>query len=238
MAKRIALVGGAGLMGRVTARDLIESGFEVVVADIDVDAAARLAADLGPRATAIRTDASDPASVRMAIGGCAAVVNVCQYYYNLSIMEAALDARLPYCDLGGMFHLTKRQLDLDQAFRDRDLLAILGIGSCVGLTNIMGAYIAERLASLDYLHCYDGFWPLQEGLDWAYSIDTIFDEITSRPMVWRDGRMLELEPLGEPEPFWFEHGIGQQTCVLTLHSEAATLARPAACTAAPSNAVT
>lgn len=221
--RRIALIGGAGLMGRVTARDLVESGCEVTIGDIDHDAAAALAQTLGPRARAVRTDAGDVASVLAAIRDADAVVNVSQYYFNLTVMEACLEARVSYADLGGLFHLTKRQLELGGRFRDRGITAILGIGSCVGVTNLMAAYIAARLAKVEYLRCWDAYAPAETGIAWAYSIDTIFDEITGRPMVWRDGRMLELEPLSEPEPFLFGHGIGLLECHHSLHSEAATL---------------
>jgi len=221
--KRIALIGGAGLMGRVTARDLVESGYEVTIADINEEAAREVAQPLGSRARVVRTDAGDISSVLAAVEGADAVVNVAQYYFNLTVMEACLQARLPYADLGGLFHLTRRQLELDARFRELGITAILGIGSCVGVTNLMAAYIASRLAKVDYLHCWDGFAPAEDGLAWAYSIDTIFDEITGRPMVWRGGRMLELEPLSEPQPFLFEHGIGMLDCHHSLHSEAVTL---------------
>ncbi|OGN87000.1 MAG: hypothetical protein A2X23_12530 [Chloroflexi bacterium GWC2_73_18] len=221
--KRIALVGGAGLMGRATARDLVGSGFAVTIADIDLDGARQMAATLGPDAAAVRADASDVASLLTAFQGADAVVNVSQYYFNLPVMEACLEARLSYCDLGGLYHTTLKQLAMGERFADRGLLAILGIGSAVGLTNVMGAYIADRLATIDHLRCYDAYAPAEEGLSWAYSLETIFDEIMSRPMVWRDGRMLELDPLSEPERFFFDHGIGDRLVHHTLHSEVATL---------------
>lgn len=221
--KRIALIGGAGLMGRVTARDLVESGYEVVIADINEEAAREVAQPLGARARVVRTDAGDVASVVAAADGADAVVNVAQYYFNLTVMEACLQVGLPYADLGGLFHLTRRQLELDARFRARGITAVLGIGSCVGVTNLMAAYIASRLAKVDFLRCWDGYAPAEDGLAWAYSIDTIFDEITGRPMVWRGGQMLELDPLSEPEPFLFDHGIGMLQCHHSLHSEATTL---------------
>jgi lysine 6-dehydrogenase len=219
----IALIGGAGLMGRVTARDLVESGRSVVIADINIDGARRLAEQLGPSASARAVDAGDVRSILAAIEGCAAVINVSQYYFNLTVMEACLEAGLPYCDLGGLYHTTLRQLELDAAFKARGLLAILAIGSASGVTNVMGRYGAERLAQVDAIRCYDAYWPPEEGLRWSYSLNTIFDEITSRPMVWRDRTMIEVEPLSEVEDFFFDHGIGLQQVHHSLHSEVNTL---------------
>ena len=40
-------------------------------------------------------------------------LNATDYPFNLDVMRAALAARVPYADLGGLFHMTRRQYELD-----------------------------------------------------------------------------------------------------------------------------
>ena len=62
---RVAVVtGGSGGIGAVVCSRLIQSGFEVVVADTDISAAQNVAANLGPKASAFHVDVTDEASVR------------------------------------------------------------------------------------------------------------------------------------------------------------------------------
>ena len=61
---RVAVVTGAGSgIGAALARGFVAEGAVVVVADIDGDAAAATASDIGSAATSARVDVADPASV-------------------------------------------------------------------------------------------------------------------------------------------------------------------------------
>lgn len=65
---RVAVVtGGAGGIGRATARTLVAEGARVVIADIDADAGADAASELGDAAAFVRVDVSDPNQVQAAV---------------------------------------------------------------------------------------------------------------------------------------------------------------------------
>ena len=63
----------------------------------------------------------------------------------------------------------------------------------------------------------------RDSLAWPYSLATILDEMTERPVIFRASKFLELEPLSEEEAFDFRAPIGHRITHLTLHSEPATL---------------
>lgn len=65
-----AIVTGAGSgIGAALSRALVAAGAEVLVTDIDADAAQRTATELGDRATAARLDVTDAAAVQAAVDG-------------------------------------------------------------------------------------------------------------------------------------------------------------------------
>src|SRR5688572_3697761 len=126
------VVFGAGAMGRITARDLVEfaRGAQIVVADYDEQAAKEVARSLarrGGRTSHARVDATDVAASARLLEGAFAVLNCLQYQLNLDVMRAALRARCHYVDLGGLFHVTRKQLRLHREFRRAGRLAVLGM---------------------------------------------------------------------------------------------------------------
>jgi NAD(P)-dependent dehydrogenase (short-subunit alcohol dehydrogenase family) len=101
---RVAIVtGGAGLLGSEFCKTLVEAGAQVVVADLDVDAAARLADSLnadceaGIGALAVATDVTDPGSVQIMVG------TALQAFGRLDILvnSAALDPKFDPDHSGG-----------------------------------------------------------------------------------------------------------------------------------------
>ena len=70
---RVILVAGAGAIGSALARRYASEGAAVVLGDIDVDAAHKVAAEIasnGARATAIHLDGADEPSIAAAIAAC------------------------------------------------------------------------------------------------------------------------------------------------------------------------
>jgi saccharopine dehydrogenase-like NADP-dependent oxidoreductase len=220
---KIALL-GAGIIGEVIARDLAiwDRPDEVVVGDLDGDRAARVAVEHGFSSLAV--DSRDPASLDAFLAGADVVMNAAQYQINLDSMEGALRAGAHYTDLGGLFHTTRKQLELGDRFREAGLTAVLGIGSCPGIANVHAGDLGQRLDTVESVVIYNGATTdPSDTLKWPYSLWTIFDEISEPAMVFRNGEFVEVEPLGEEEEFEFREPIGRRTAHLSLHSEVATI---------------
>src|SRR5262249_34744131 len=128
----------------------------ILVADHDGETARRLARPFDGRVRAIEIDAARVAATAHALAGAFAIVNCCPHEFNLPLMEAALRARAHYCDLGGLFHVTRRQLRLDARFRRAGLLALPGIGAAPGVVNVLARAAADGMERVDEIHVLVG----------------------------------------------------------------------------------
>jgi saccharopine dehydrogenase-like NADP-dependent oxidoreductase len=228
---KIVVVGGAGAMGRITVRDLAETAphdIDIVAADRDLPAARRVAAEMPRRVSPGEVDASSRASLARALRGATVVVNACHHDFNLRVMDAALDARSHYCDLGGLFHVTRRQLRRDAQFRRAGLLAVCGMGSAPGIVNVMARAAADALDRVTEIHVAVGTRDRTPRLgkfllETSYSIQTVLDEASQPAALFTRGALWFVEPLSHAEPVRFPAPVGLQHPACTLHSELATL---------------
>jgi len=171
-------------------------------------------------------DARDPVSLERALAGAGVCVNCADYRLNLDVMEGALRAGCHYIDLGGLFHMTRRQLGLDDRFRAAGLTAVLGMGSAPGKTNLLASAAIARLgAEPEALEIWAATRdPAAAGHPFPipYSAQTLLDELRLRPVVLHEGELVEVEPLsGAARRELPELGVVE--AIYTLHSELATL---------------
>jgi len=213
---------GAGAMGGSVARLLgRHDDVEIRVVDADERRAHAVAAAVG-RADAVGLP---PDGLTPEAFGEADAVAVClPYRLNLDAMRAALTAGVPYVDLGGLFHMTRRQLELDGEFREAGIPAILGVGACPGLSNVLARLAAERLDTVTSIDIVDGSVdPARQGFAVPYSAETILDELDLPAMVFEDGELREVPAGSGAIEYEFPEPVGRMEAVYTLHSELATL---------------
>lgn len=224
---RIVVLGGAGKMGCISVQDLAGDSrvTEVILADRDVGQGKIVADTIGSsKVTIRRVDLTQRDELMAVLVGADACLNATVYYFNLAVMEACLEARVPYTDMGGLFHNTRKQLGLSDRFAEAGVSAVLGMGSAPGVPNLQARYAADRLDTIDTIRIYDGIKPPPpDDLRFTYAVPTIVDELTEPPMVFRDGEFVACKPLSEFEDYWFAAPLGLLPMHLSLHSEVATL---------------
>lgn len=229
IARSYVVLGGCGVIGRTVVRDLLASDRRnrVLIADYDGRAAASYARNLrSRRARGVLADASKPAALARLLRGHAAVLNCVQHDFNLRVMRAALEAGVHYVDLGGLFHWTRRQLRLDARFRRAGLVAILGGGCAPGITNVLARLVCDRLDRVETIRIRVGAVdraPRPAGFVFPYSAQTIVEEMTLKPWIFRGGRFRAIAPRSKWERVRFPAPVGRQWCVCTRHSEIATI---------------
>jgi len=221
---------GAGLMGRAVVHDLAGAREvrDIVVADFDRERAQEVARKFGDgKASGLVADVRDTRRLAKVLRGCEVVVNCTQYNWNLEVMRAALAARVHYMDLGGLYHMTKKQFALDRDFRRIGKLAIPGMGGAPGITNVMARALADKMERVDSIRVYNAGADEQKydsPIAYSFSIATILDELTMSPIHFVGGRYVEKPMLSEPESGTFPAPIGKITLRHSIHSELGTLA--------------
>jgi lysine 6-dehydrogenase len=223
---RVAVLGAGGTIAPAIVRDLAES--EEVTAmrllDIDLRRAEAVATEHGGgKAQARQADATKDLAEQLA--GMEVLVNSAAYRINLAAMRASLDAGCHYMDLGGLYHVTAEQLKLSKEFEQRGRLALLGIGSAPGKTNLLAARAVRELPgkpiSISVLAAGRDLDP-PEKLSFPYAVRTLLDEITMAPMALINGRPQEMRPLQDGPSADFGEPIGVADTIFTLHSEVLT----------------
>src|SRR5207247_8338796 len=112
-------LGGCGAMGTEVTRDLARTRAfeEIVIADANLERAQALAEELGGgRVRSQKIDAADENLLTGQFRGFSVVANCTPYHFGMAASRAAIQARVSYLDLGGLFN-TPRQLQLDEAAR-------------------------------------------------------------------------------------------------------------------------
>ncbi|MDH7486403.1 MAG: saccharopine dehydrogenase NADP-binding domain-containing protein [Anaerolineae bacterium] len=224
---RIVVLGGAGKMGCIAVQDLAGDRRvdEVIIADRDLNQARTVAQTIGsPKVVIRQVDLAEHDALVGLLRGADVCLNATVYYTNLQVMQACLEAGVDYTDMGGLFHTTRRQLELNDRFAAAGLSAVLGMGSAPGVPNVQARYAAERLDTIEYIRIYDGIKPPPpDDVRFTYAVPTIVDELTLAPMVYRHGEFVACPPLSELEGYWFTPPLGLLPVHLSLHSEVATL---------------
>ena len=238
----VAVLGAAGTIAPAIIHDLGVSDevASMVLFDLDADKAAAAAKEHGHgKATTERVDARDVDALARAItrAGAGVLLNTASYRINLDAMRACLKAGCHYLDLGGLYRVTREQLTLGPEFERSGRLAVLGIGSSPGKTNLMAAEAVARLGEgaegIDAIEICaagrDPAAPADGRLRPPYAIQTLIDELTLAPVVLEDGRAVEIEPLSPGGSVDYGDPIGRAETIYTLHSELATFGASFGC---------
>jgi len=228
---RVLVVGTGGVGGAVAAIAARRDFFErIVFADLD-PARAEAVRARDERFGAAQLDASDAtAIVELARAEKVDVIlNATDPRFNPAIFQGAFDAGCTYLDMAmtlsvpGGEKLGDAQFARDGEWRERGLLALVGIGVEPGLSDVFARYAADHLFSaIDEVGVRDGADLVVDGYDFAptFSIWTTIEECLNPPVIWEKERgWYTTEPFSEPELFTFPEGIGPIECVNVEHEE-------------------
>lgn len=227
---KVLILGGYGAMAQSTVPDLLSSpGVERVgiAGRSQTKAKAFAATQDDDRAVAVPIDARDSPNLVRELKHWDCVIHSSWYDLNVPIMKAAIEAGIHYCDLGGLYHQTLRQLKLDARAKDAGVTCVLGIGSTPGTMNVMGAHGASKLDRIDRVMLRSSGAVVSGGEHGMfvppYAIRTIFDEFSMDAPILRKGKIQFVPALSGLERSEFMPPVGVVEGYFTIHSELATM---------------
>jgi saccharopine dehydrogenase-like NADP-dependent oxidoreductase len=230
--KMKVVVLGAGLQGIATALDLSwnKNMKEIILADFSLDRA-NYVADLcnkkyGNKVKAVKCDVSDFDALVNIIKGSDLVINEVNYYYNCHVMDACLEAKVNYMDIGGLYVETIKQMKYKDKFEAAGLIAIIGIGGTPGVTNVCARWGADQLDTVDEINVYcgcDDWSTSKKAFEVTYAIETIMDEFYMKPIQYINGEYKEVAPRSGGEVIQYANPIGSMYSYFIMHSEIGTL---------------
>ncbi|ADY01379.1 saccharopine dehydrogenase [Vulcanisaeta moutnovskia 768-28] len=208
---RVFVLGGSGLIGSVIVSELMRDNVDVTVIDL-----------VKPRFNVdyVFGDLNNIDDIAGKIRNADYVINAAQYYFNINAMKACLKAGVNYMDLGGLFWMTRKQLELNNEFEREGLLALIGIGAEPGITNVVAEWIYRMHGTPISIRIRDGWISRSGKINW--SVDTQLDELTMKAPVFEDGEYKYYDPASRFEYIDFIEPIGRVKTYLTIHSELAT----------------
>lgn len=225
---RIVVLGGAGAMGRVTVHTLTEYADvdQITLADYNEERAREVAATLKSTKISVKQiDVNDEERLRRLLHGADVALSAVEYVYNVPILQACIQEKVHYADLGGLFHMSRRLLAMHEEVEAAGITALLGMGGTPGITNILARAAVDKLDRVErikvQLGCSDST-PSTAPLVAPYSIRTILDEFTKEPQVFEHGTWHPQKPLTGQEEIVFPEPVGRATAIYSLHSECAT----------------
>lgn len=226
---KVAVLGAFGLMGEACLYDLAQSPeiTEILAVDLNLSRKEAVLSRIKNRKKIVplSLDCASSGAVS-ALKGSKVLVNCAWYELNLKAMDLALKLKAHYVDLGGLYHMTLKQMKKDAEFKKAGLLAVLGCGSTPGITNLMAKTLAEDFDRLNSVKIYDASHDpaaSDQTLLPPFSIRTMLDEAQMRAVVFEDGKYRETPAFAEEEELDFPSPLGRCRLGMAIHSELATL---------------
>ena len=233
------LIIGAGGVGNVVAFKCamnIETFGEITLASRTLSKCDAIAVNVQEKIkVAIKTCTIDADSVREIIELLEelkpnVVINVALPYQDLTIMDACVACGVDYLDTANYEHPDtakfeyKEQWERNKAFKNVNIMALLGSGFDPGVTNVFCAYAQkhyfDEIHTIDILDCNAG--------DHGYPFATNFNpeinlrEVSAKGRYWEQGKWIETEPM-EIMQVWDYPEIGKKDSYLLYHEEMESL---------------
>lgn len=215
-------------MGNAATRDLASSSDfqQITIGDVDQAKAQALADELGgaPRVDARAVNVTDVEGLTTLFADYDIVLNCTSYAFGLGITHAAIAAKKPLLDLGGLYN-TPKQLALTEEAKAAGVTIVLGMGATPGVTNLMARAGSTRMEVVDSIHIH--FATYRSIAPSPGLLSTVLDEFSpsTKRFYHENGQLIECAPFEGEKQIKFDAPIGTIPAWFVPHSETHTLPR-------------
>ena len=226
---KVIILGACGGMGRYVAKSI--SSFkeinDLAVADLNLQDAEIFASQLGNHIKGIEVDINDTKSLLSILINYDVVLNTVGPFFKFGyqVLKTSLEANCHYMDICDDWEPTEKMLELNNFAKEKNLLALLGLGASPGITNLLGRIAIDHL---DTAHTIYTGWNLEEAKPEPVSSqkDTNaamihgIEQITGKVKIFQDGKFKMVNPLKELKVSY--PNIGTFSAFIFGHPEAIT----------------
>ena len=227
----IVVLGGAGVMGSASVRDLVQSKISrVTVADYNIEAAERLAAELLDEfektdVSAQFVDANDQASLIKIMKTADAVASAIGPFYKFGskVVKAAIEAGVNLVDICDDADATLEAFKLDREAEKAGVSIVVGLGMSPGLTNILAKCGSNKMDAVEEIRTSWVVGALDPG--GPADVEHGFHMLTGNVPTFKDGQWIDVPAGSEKETVEFLPPIGKVEVYHVGHPEPVTLPR-------------
>jgi len=203
----------------------------VTLADADIaraqDAAQFISNSHGKKGAPVRAvalDAADESSASALMRGHTGVLSAVPYFFNVGLARAAIGAGCHFADLGGNNTVVRKTLAMNAEAEKNGIGLAPDCGLSPGMASILAGDLVKRLRaerrsnrgaapaakraqkpSIEALKLYVGGLPKKPRPPFEYqlvfSVEGLINEYVESARVLKGGKLVEIEPLTEPESF-------------------------------------
>jgi saccharopine dehydrogenase-like NADP-dependent oxidoreductase len=247
---KILALGGAGDMGRMASAVLLGSPSisSITVADINYKFASTFVKMVAsPKLSAVQVDINEKEKLLKLMKEHDVIINTVGPFYKFEepILESVIQAKKPFLDICDDWKPTLDALKFNDKTKNAGITVIIGIGASPGITNIMAVYASSKLDQIDEVITAWGLdIDIKAGKKPKYfikpeSINKTLEPTQRKPNAaimhllyetiekiptFKDGKIIEIEPLTETKPFDFPGFKSVYACHIG-HPEPVTLPR-------------
>jgi len=226
---KVIILGACGGMGRYVAKSVSSLGQidHLAIADLNLKDAELLASQLGSHVKGIEVDINNTENLLSILFDYDIVLNTVGPFFKFGyqVLKTSLEANCHYMDICDDWEPTERMLELNDIAKEKNLLALLGLGASPGITNLLGRIAIDHL---DIAHTIYTGWNLEEAQPEPISSQKEtnaamihgIEQITGKVKVLKDGKFEMVNPLEELKVSY--PNIGTYSAFIFGHPEAIT----------------
>jgi lysine 6-dehydrogenase len=214
------LVLGAGKMGLVLAKDLIESSPQNIVTLVDIsphqlEKARKIIAS--SRLEVLQRDMENEEQRKSVFRGKDVILNALLHRHSLPTLETAIRSAVHFVDLAGEAPLAR--MSYDQEAKRNCVTVISGMGVSPGITNVLVGRAVHLLDETGSALIFCGGNPVRPRpplhYKIVYAIDSLINFYQRPALIIRHGQVEEVAPLSGIEPISFPPDFRDMECFFT-----------------------
>jgi lysine 6-dehydrogenase len=191
-----AVIGATGMQGRIVTKDLVKSGYSVLMCGRDKRRVDDLLEKFPVKTAFEYLDLSNKNDAIKILknSGAKVAINCVEGNWDLTALNYFIEAGINSIDLGSDIPMTKQQLALNRILQKKGLIHITGCGSVPGIGNVMLHYAAEKFDRID---------TVEVGFAWdsnikkfvvPFSIGSILEEFNANAPYLHNSKMVKVKP--------------------------------------------